>query len=165
MTSWFRSAALAACAALLVAGCAQPMRAPQAKEAATGLWTGRLALQVEDQPSQSFSAAFELKGRPESGELKLFNPLGGTLAALSWSPGSARLQSGNKVRQFESIDALVAGATGTAIPVASLFDWLAGNNTAVPGWEADLSQLDQGRLRARRISPPPLADLRVALDK
>jgi outer membrane lipoprotein LolB len=69
------------------------------------------------------------------------------------------------VRRFGSIDALVAAATVTAIPVSSLFDWLAGNNTAVAGWEADLSQLAQGRLHARRVAPTPVADLRVALDK
>ena len=162
-----RRAALGALAAatLWVAGCAQPQRVAPRNEITAGAWSGRLALQVEDNPSQSFSAGFELRGRPDAGELTLFNPLGGTLAALTWSPGSATLRSGNQVRQFESIDALVAGATGTAIPVASLFDWLAGNNTPVAGWEADLSQLADGRLRARRTAPPPMADLRVALDK
>ncbi len=150
---------------LFIAGCAQPPRAPEQSDSATGVWRGRLALQVEDNASQSFSAGFELRGRPEAGELMLYNPLGGTLAALNWAPGMATLQLGREVRQFDSIDALVAGATGTAIPVASLFQWLAGNNTPVAGWEADLSQLGQGRLHARRLAPPPLADLRVALDK
>ena len=152
-------------AALFAAGCAQPSRAPAKDEISDSVWHGRLALQVEDQPSQSFSAGFELRGRPEAGELTLYNPLGGTLAALQWTPGSASLRSGNQVRQFDSIDALVAGATGTAIPVASLFDWLQGSNTPVAGWEADLSQIADGKLRARRVSPPPAADLRVALER
>ena len=156
---------LLASATLFMAGCAQPARAPQPDEVSASVWRGRLALQVEDQPSQSFSAGFELRGRAEAGELMLYNPLGGTFAALRWAPGSATLRSGEQVRQFDSIDKLVAGATGTAIPVASLFDWLSGSNTPVNGWEADLSQLAQGRLRARRVSPPPFADLRVALDK
>jgi outer membrane lipoprotein LolB len=56
-------------------------------------------------------------------------------------------------------------ATGSAIPVAALFDWLEGRNTAVPGWQADLSELGQGRLRAQRMQPPPAADLRVVLDR
>ena len=156
---------LLASAMLFVVGCAQPARVPQKDEVSVGVWRGRLALQVEDNPSQSFSAGFELRGRAEAGELMLYNPLGGTLAALRWAPGSATLRSGDRERQFDSIDALVAGATGTAIPVASLFDWLSGSNTVVNGWEADLSQLAQGRLRARRMTPPPVADLRVALDK
>ena len=152
-------------AAVLVAGCAQPARVPATDGMSASVWQGRMALQVQDQPSQSFSAGFELRGRADAGELTLYNPLGGTLAALRWAPGSATLRSGDQVRQFESIEALVAAATGTAIPVTSLFDWLAGSNTPVAGWEADLSELAAGRLRARRVSPPPMADLRVALDK
>jgi outer membrane lipoprotein LolB len=156
---------LLAGAMLLVAGCAQPPRAPQKDDVSVSVWRGRMALQVQDNPSQSFSAGFELRGRADAGELMLYSPLGGTLAALRWAPGLATLRSGEQVRQFDSIDALLAGATGTAIPVASLFDWLAGSNTAVNGWEADLSQLGEGRLRARRLTPAPVADLRVALDK
>jgi outer membrane lipoprotein LolB len=156
---------LLAGAMLLLAGCAQPPRAPQKDEVSVSVWRGRMALQVQDNPSQSFSAGFELRGRADAGELMLYNPLGGTLAALRWAPGVATLRSGEQVRQFDSIDALLAGATGTAIPVASLFNWLAGSNTPVNGWEADLSQLAEGRLRARRVAPPPMADLRVALDK
>ena len=158
-------AGLLAGAALLLAGCAQPALAPPSDEISASVWRGRMALQVENQPSQSFSAGFELRGRADAGELTLYNPFGGTLAALRWAPGSATLRSGDQLRQFDSIDALVAGATGTAIPVASLFDWLQGSNTPVNGWQADLSQLAEGRLRARRMEPPPAADLRVALDK
>ena len=167
MTAVHRRAALGlvAGAALVMAGCALPARAPREDDISASVWRGRLALQVEDQPSQSFSAGFELRGRAEAGELTLYNPLGGTLAALSWAPGSAMLRSGDQVRQFDSIEALVAGATGTSLPVGSLFDWLAGTNTPVAGWDADLSQLPQGRLQARRHSPAPAADLRVALEK
>ena len=124
-----------------------------------------MALQVQDTPSQSFSGAFELRGQPDSGELLLFTPLGGTAARLRWAPGEATLTAAGEVRQFDSVDALVEQATGTSIPVSALFDWLAGANTAVPGWEADLSQLAEGRLLARRLSPPPEASLRIVLDR
>ena len=124
-----------------------------------------MALEVEEKSSQSFSAGFELKGSARSGELTLYNPLGGTLALLSWAPGSALLRSNGQTRQFESVDALLTHATGAPIPVAALFDWLTGTNTPVSGWQADLSQLAQGRLRARRVDPPPAADLRVAFDR
>jgi outer membrane lipoprotein LolB len=120
---------------------------------------------VQDNPSQSFSAGFELRGSAGAGELSLYNPLGGTLAVMAWEPGSATLRSGNEVRRFDSIDALAAQASGTPIPVTALFDWLAGSNTPVPGWTADLSQLPEGRIRARRVEPLPEADLRVAIDR
>lgn len=150
-------------AAFILVGCATPARTPAPP--GTAVWSGRMALQVDNSSSQSFSGGFELKGSAHTGELTLFTPLGGTLAVLSWAPGSALLRSNGQTRQFDSVDALLTHATGAPIPVAALFDWLAGVNTSVPGWQADLSQLAQGRLRARRADPPPAADLRVAFER
>jgi len=160
-----RPAAYLLAAALLIGGCATPPRPAGPVDVQAGPWSGRLALQVEENQSQSFSAGFQLKGNARAGELALFNPLGGTLAVLSWRPGVASLRGNGEVKEFESVDALVAHATGSAIPIAALFDWLRGVNTPVPGWQADLAQLDQGRLRAQRLQPPPPADLRVVLDR
>ena len=166
MNAGFRGLAwLLAGATIFIAGCAHPIRAGGQSDSKTGPWSGRLAVQVEGQPSQSFSAAFELRGQAPAGELTLFTPLGGTLASLAWTPASAVLTAANgQVRQADTVEAMVMQATGSALPVAALFDWLAGNNTPVPGWQADLSQLDQGRLRAQRLEPPPAADLRLVLD-
>lgn len=160
----FWAACWTALAFALLAGCASPPRAPGPAAPVAGPWSGRLALQVQDQASQSFSASFELKGSASAGELTLFNPLGGVLGLLAWAPGAATLRANGQSRQFESVDAAVAHVTGSAIPVAALFDWLRGINTAVPGWRADLSQLGQGRLAAKRLEPLPEADLRVVLE-
>jgi outer membrane lipoprotein LolB len=122
-------------------------------------------LQVDGSTTQSFSASFELKGSAEAGELTLFNPLGGTLARLVWQPGSAALHANGEVRLFGSLDALVAQATGAPLPLAALFDWLHGSNTPVPGWQANLARLDDGRLTAVRNQPEPTATLRLVLDK
>ncbi|MES2939950.1 MAG: lipoprotein insertase outer membrane protein LolB [Pseudomonadota bacterium] len=158
------TAALAAL--LLVQGCATPRQpsAPAGQVQAQAV-SGRLALQVEGQAGQSFSASFELRGAAQAGELELFSPLGSTLAKLSWDANGAALNNGGKTQQFTSLDALAAAATGTPIPIAALFDWLAGTDTAVPGWRVDLSQLQQGRIHARRLDPPPVADLRVAIER
>lgn len=154
----------AVCMALLLAACATPQRVPPAMPGDV-LRTGRLALSVQDQPGQSFSAGFELRGQPASGELTLLNPLGSTVAVLRWRPGSATLEAqGRQPQQFASLDAMVEKATGAVVPVAALFDWLAGVPTPVPGWEPDLSGLPDGRLRAHRVQPSPAADLRVVLD-
>ncbi len=169
MTAWHWRRALAPAlmgVVLMAAGCATPP--PQANPpaiSAAGPWSGRLALQVEGNQSQSFSAGFELKGDAGAGELTLTSPLGGTLAILTWAPSSATLRSGGQTRQFASVDALVASATGSNIPVGALFDWLRGTNTPAPGWTADLSLLAQGRLSARRSQPQPEADLRIALEQ
>jgi outer membrane lipoprotein LolB len=152
-------------AAALLAGCASAPKLAGPVAAASGPWSGRLALQVADRPGQSFSAGFELKGQAQAGELTLYSPLGGTLAALAWQPGSATLGAGGELRRFASLDALVAQVAGEPIPVATLFDWLRGVDTVAGGWHADLSQLAQGRLSARRLQPAPEADLRVVLDR
>ena len=165
MTARLRSAWLwpLLCAVLLLAGCAVPPRTPT--PAGVQAWTGRLALSVDGQANQSFSAGFELKGTAETGELTLFNPLGGTVAVLSWTPGTATLRSNGNVRQFPSVEALAQEATGAALPLPALFDWLAGKATPIDGWEPDVSQVAEGRLRARRTAPPPPADLRVVFER
>ncbi|HYF19974.1 MAG TPA: outer membrane lipoprotein LolB [Ramlibacter sp.] len=158
-----RRALAATLLTMLLAACAQ---VPRESAASGEVRSGRLALSVADQPGQSFSAGFELRGRPEAGELALLNPLGGVLALLRWQPGSATLDTpGRDTQRFPSLDVMVQQATGAPLPVTALFDWLAGTNTPVPGWEADLSQLADGRIRAVRRDPPPQADLRVVLDR
>jgi outer membrane lipoprotein LolB len=147
---------------LLLAACAQVPRTPAVEGPVR---TGRLAMSVQDQPGQSFSAGFELRGTARAGELTLFTPVGGTAAVLRWDGVQATLESpGREPQRFDSVEAMVEKATGAPVPVAALFDWLAGVPTPVPGWEPDLAQLAEGRLRARRVQPPPVADLRVVLD-
>ncbi|MCA0212925.1 MAG: outer membrane lipoprotein LolB [Proteobacteria bacterium] len=158
-----RTCALALAVALLATGCATPP--PAERNLAQGPWSGRLALRLDGTPPQSFTAAFELKGRAEAGELALRTPLGNTAAQLSWAPGRATLRSGSDLHEFDSLDALAAHATGTPLPVAALFDWLAGVPTQAAGWSADLAELPAGRLQARRTAPAPAADLRLVLDR
>ena len=121
---------------------------------------------MKSEPEQSFSAGFELKGRSERGELTLISPLGNVLGVLRWSPGEAELDSGNqKIQRFDSVDALMAQATGAAVPLSALFAWLQGDDANVSGWSADLSRQGEGRISARRTQPAPQADLRVVLDQ
>jgi outer membrane lipoprotein LolB len=151
-------------ALLLLAGCAQPLLRPSSATAA--YWQGRLALRVAAQPEpSSFFANFELQGTAEAGELRLSSPIGTTLAQLRWSPQTAQLRSNGQTRIFDSLDALAQEATGTAIPIAALFEWLQGRAVSVAGWQADLSQLDAGRLLAQRLQPGPTADLRLILEQ
>lgn len=155
-----------AIAPLLIAGCAQPQRLSGTNASKNELRTGRISLQVQSEPVQSFSASFELKGQPERGELSLISPLGSVLGVLRWSPGEAVLDSGNgKIQRFSSVDELMAQATGAAVPVTALFAWLQGDNASVSGWSADLSRYAEGRITARRVQPAPPADLRVVLDQ
>jgi outer membrane lipoprotein LolB len=150
--------------ALLLGGCAQqPLR--QSGSSGDGPWTGRMALSVQSEPAQTLSAGFELSGDPGQGELQLFSPIGTTVAILSWTPEKASLLQGDQTQSAGKLDELVAQATGTPIPVRALFDWLNNRPTVVDGWQADLSQLGEGRLQLRRTAPLPVVELRLKLDR
>lgn len=151
--------------AALLGGCALPARrASGTDEAGEGYWSGRLALQVDSEPVQSWSAGFELMGRPEAGELRIASPLGQILAQLHWQPGSAVLVRGAERQHRASLASLVRELTGTEIPVEALFAWLRGNPARVPGWEADLSRQPEGRIIARRLEPLPATTLRLQFE-
>lgn len=150
---------------IFIAGCAAPTRTTGINEYETLPWRGRLAIRIESEQPQSFSAGFELSGSPQTGEITLYTPIGSTVAVLSWSPQTAIMRAQGEVRYFESLDALIKQAVGTEIPVKALFAWLAGVNVPVAGWIVDLSQHTEGKITARRTIPSPLAELRLVLDK
>ena len=150
-------------ATLLIASCAHQPGAEGQNDAQNSVWSGRISLQVQSEPVQAFFAGFELRGNPDQGELALNSPLGTSLAVLRWSPGEAVLDSGGLVQRFDSVDALIEKATGAAVPLPALFDWLAGKNTALAGWSADLTQHAGGRISASRTAPQPRTDLRIVL--
>ncbi len=160
-------------ATLLGAGCAHKTRPTGINDAQNELqkisqetfWAGRISLQIQSEPPQAFYASFELKGHADNGELALISPLGSILGMMRWTPLQATLEQGGSIQRFASTSELLAQATGAAVPVAALFDWLVGTNTAAPGWAADLTQQANGRISAKRTSPAPPVDLRIVLDK
>lgn len=158
-----RTICVAAALAALLAGCAQLPRT-SAKGSADAFWSGRLSLQVQSSPPQSLSAAFELKGAPERGELRLSTPLGTTLLTARWSPTEAMLEAENQTRRFSDIQTLLLQATGANVPLPALFGWLNGEPSQADGWAADLSRHADGRIIASRSQPAPAAQLRIVLD-
>lgn len=152
-------------AIFLVAGCAYRAGALAKNDPQDEVWTGRISLRVASEPPQAFFAGFELKGKPETGQLTLTSPIGSVVGLLRWSGGEAVLQSGNDVRRFDSVDALLESTTGAALPVNALFDWLKGKSTSERGWSADLSRYDSGRIDAVRTEPAPQTNLKIVLDQ
>ena len=158
---------LCATALLLASGCASPPPAapmPTSVPAAAGPWSGRLSLQVESEPPQGFHAGFELLGSAQAGELKLYTPLGATLASARWSADSALLLRGDEIHAYPDLATLTAALTGAALPVAELFEWLQGRHAQAIGWSVELGAND-GRVRASRSEPAPPATLRLILDR
>lgn len=153
------------CIGLALAACAV---APSQVEQAQPHWSGRMTVRVDGLPpqdAQSFSAAFELQGTPEHGQLHLLTPLGSTAAAMRWTPVQALLQADGKTRIFSDVDELIASLMGTPIPVSALFAWLDGQTLALDGWQVDQSQFGNGKIAARRLLPLPQAEIRVVLER
>jgi outer membrane lipoprotein LolB len=144
--------------ALYLTGCASipPPAAPNH-------WAGRLVLHIQDTPPQRHSASFDLIGSATQGELNLFNPLGSTVAQARWTPTLALLQQGERLQTFANMPDLLQAATGAALPLTAVFEWLQGNPTSSPGWDVDLSQHAQGRIRAQRSTPLPAVQLFIVL--
>jgi outer membrane lipoprotein LolB len=146
--------------------------APNSKLAITN-FQGRLSLRIASDPPQSLYAGFNLNGDAQTGDLTLNSPLGNTLAQLSWTPQSAVLKANNETREYVSASALIEQVTGTIIPLNALFDWMAGKDTPAEGWEIDLAGMKSPnaddetaqRFVAKRKSPLPTAELRIAIDK
>jgi outer membrane lipoprotein LolB len=127
---------------------------------------GRLTIQIASEPPQSLSGGFELQSQADSGELKLFSPLGNQLAVLQWQPGLARLEQAGQTWQNKDLDALLIQLTGTTLPLKALIDWLQARPTESPGWVADLSRIQEGRLSVQNtpMSARPAVSLRLILE-
>ena len=150
---------------VLLKACATPTPSLFAAQAPSDKqWQGRLSVTVQSDPPRNMSAGFSLDGDARQGELNLFSPLGTTLATLQWNPATTQWLQGSQQRQYDSMAHLTEETTGAALPMDAMFDWLQGKATASPGWQADLSALNQGTLIARRLSPEPLVVLRIKLD-
>lgn len=168
-----RALALAGVAAGLTA-CATP---PPATEAGA-VTSGRLLLRVAamaGRDAQNVSAAFELQGDANRGELRLISPLGTQMAAARWAAGEVSLQTSEGTQRFATLDELSRQALGESLPLAALPDWLAGRPWALAphrplaegfeqaGWQVSLARQSEGLIEARRVALPEVL-LRVRLD-
>ena len=168
--------------ALLLAGCASRLP-PAPSTASEQRFAGRLAMQVaatERTGAQSVTAGFELRGRPDAGEIELATSLGTLLAQARWNRAEVLLVTPQGTRRFADLDELSREALGEALPLAALFDWLKGRPwVGAPssplsggdgpgfvqlGWEVDLGRFDAGLVAARRPAAPSV-QLRVQLER
>lgn len=153
-----------ACTLLLCACAGQQRTSTEAGHTEPG-WSGRMYVRVDTQPPQSFSAAFDLQGSAQEGQLQLRSPLGNTLASAHWSAQGAQLRAGPQSASAENLAQLSTRIVGTELPVGALFEWLQGRSGEpdTQGWQVDLSQYAQGRIQAQRTHSMPAAELRIIL--
>ena len=169
----------AALAAVALAGCA--VVPPPPPDVPGTSFSGRMTMQVEaaeGQPARSMTAAFELQGRAAAGRMDLSTPLGSLIAQARWERGRVTLATPQGEQRFADLDAMTREVLGEVLPVAALFDWLAGQPWAGAasqpleasagfrqlGWKVDTAQLDAARLSAVR-EQPPVVTVRVKLDR
>jgi outer membrane lipoprotein LolB len=154
---------------LCVAGCAstavsQKNNGPLLYGQTVQHWQGRIGVKVIEPQPQSFSASFELDGNAELGTLRLTSPIGTTLALMQWAPGRAVLTGTGAPRQFDSLGALTQATIGLDLPIAALFDWLQGTATQAALWEADLTEISNGKLTAKRTTPDMRAEIKLLME-
>lgn len=162
-----RLAFAAGLVALGLAGCAALPAPPGAPD---DLLSGKLSVQVEPHggaAARSVSAAFDLRGGAERGELQLTSPLGTVMAQARWAPGDVELKTAEGEKHFSNLPALADEMLGEPLPLGALFDWLRGKPWSgadsrplgTPGfeqlgWSVSLDAFDDGWVVARRASPP-----------
>lgn len=172
-----RVSAAALLAAAVLSACAS-LPAPTDRQAGES-FAGRLAIRSEAAAdARSMTAAFELRGRPERGELDLSTPLGNVLGRAQWQPGRVELVTPQGRTEYPTLEALTGELLGESLPVAALFDWLKGRpwggapSVARPapatgfeqlGWSVDLAEFGSSVLTAVRRAPPAVT-VRVKLD-
>ena len=154
------------------------------------VYSGRLAVRTDAAPglpSRAVSGQFELSGNASSGQLILTSPIGTTVARARWSdprgsqgvPSRIELEADGATTHYATLEDMMQRAIGDQLPLAAMFDWLAGHPwPAAPvqhgaadgsfdqlGWHVDLSQFAGNQLiAAQRPQPAPTLHVRVKLD-
>jgi len=180
----FRSAAAVALALALQACVTHPPPLPG------HVYAGRLAVRTDAAPglpARSVSGQFELSGNASSGQLVLTSPLGTTVARARWSdpvgaqgsPSKIELEADGGTTHYSTLEDMMQRAIGDQLPLAAMFDWLAGRPwPAAPvqraadgksfdqlGWHVDIAQFAGNQLLdAQRPQPAPTLHVRVKLD-
>lgn len=140
-------------------GCASP---PPTSSATTQTWQGRMALHIDGTPVQRWHAGFSLRGSAEQGALDLLSPLGNILAQARWNASGAQVQRGDRIDHYGDTAAMTQDITGAALPMAALFAWLDGRDTALSGWT--LTRPNARLIVAQRQDPLPEVNLRIVLN-
>ncbi|WP_293996795.1 outer membrane lipoprotein LolB [Sphaerotilus sp.] len=178
-TPWLSALTLA-----VLAGCATVVPPTVAPDPLARSYAGRLAVKVEGDDARSFTAGFDLQGTDTRGQLALTSPIGTQVGRAVWQPGAVLWQSADGDRRFDNLDALAEEMLGEAVPLAALFDWMAGRPwLALPsrpltaadgvgaeagfrqlGWTVQTGRVADGVIVAQRRLPAPTLTVRIKLD-
>jgi outer membrane lipoprotein LolB len=152
------------------------------------VYSGRIAVHADaggGRPARSVTGQFELSGDPSSGQLVLTSPLGVTVARARWDkpaapggePTEIELEANGDTMRYATLGEMMQRALGDQLPLAAMFDWLAGRpwpdaqvrrdgaSFDQLGWRVDESRFAaDGLIDAVRALPEPALHVRVKLD-
>ena len=112
-----------------------------------GSWDGRFAVKITgltDSQNQGGSGGFTLTQEALKDVLEIRNPMGGSIAKITITPGEATLESDGKVITEIDADTLVQNTLGLPLPARGLSNWLRGE--VRPGSEASIDRNSKGQV-------------------
>ncbi|WP_114636276.1 lipoprotein insertase outer membrane protein LolB [Polynucleobacter necessarius] len=116
-----------------------------------GSWDGRFAVKVTgltESQNQGGSGGFSLTQDALQDVLEIRNPMGGSIAKITITPGEATLERDGKIVTAIDADTLVQNSLGLPLPARGLSNWLRGE--VRPGSEASVDRNPKGQ--ASKIS-------------
>lgn len=158
-------------------------------QSAKGSWDGRFAVKViglTESQNQGGSGRFTLTQESLKDVLEIRNPMGGSIAKITITPGEATLESDGKIVTAVDADTLVQNTLGLPLPARGLSNWLrgevrAGSETSVDrnargqvnkisqdGWDLVYTWSNAGRLEKltmTRSSNIGSIDIRLVFDR
>ena len=118
-----------------------------AEKLAKGSWDGRFAVKVTgltNAQNQGGSGGFTLTQEELKDILEIRNPMGGSIAKITITPGEASLERDGQVITAIDADSLVQNTLGLPLPARGLSDWLRGQIRH--GSNASVERNDKGQV-------------------
>ena len=112
-----------------------------------GSWDGRFSVKITgitDTQNQGGSGGFTLTQDAQKDILEIRNPVGGSIAKITITPGEASLESNGKTVTAVDADTLVQNTLGLPLPARGLSNWLRGE--VRPGSSASVERNKSGQV-------------------
>jgi outer membrane biogenesis lipoprotein LolB/tetratricopeptide (TPR) repeat protein len=120
---------------------------PYPDKTSKGSWDGRFAVKVvgiTETQNQGGSGGFTLTQDDLKDTLEIRNPMGGSIAKITITPGEATLERDGQVVTAIDADSLIQNTLGLPLPARGLSSWLRGE--VRPGSEASIERNAKGQV-------------------